>query len=226
MGKTKSTKTLTKTPIPQALTRKRKRAEVQTRECIICCETKRLYRNFPAFTTCSHDPDTCLTWVAKQTVTLLEASRGVGWSASRCPQCDVPIPAEELQDTLPRALVKELKAMVDTTFDTTNDSWRWCLASSCGHGSLQNGRKEVIRCRKCDFKMCFKHQVPWHTGYTCLEYETSHPQAAITKTNEEMINKISKPCPGCGIAVEKSGGCNFIRCEPLPLLSLCPAPQC
>jgi IBR domain, a half RING-finger domain len=195
------------------VTGKRKRAEVETKECVICIETKPVYRNFPDFTTCSHHPDTCSSCVAKQTVTLLEASRGKGWSVCKCPQCDVVIPEEELHGALPRALVKDMKEMVDKAHHSADDSWRWCLAEGCGHGSLQDGRNEMIRCRKCDYKMCFKHQIPWHRGYTCLEYETSHPQAAITKTSEEMVRKMSKPCPGCGIAVEKDGGCNHMNCE-------------
>jgi IBR domain, a half RING-finger domain len=221
MAKSKSTKTPTKNPkLPQAIG-KRKRPEVQTKECVICVENKPLYRNFPAFTSCSHDPGTCSSCVAKQTVTLLEASSGTGWSSCRCPQCDAPIPTEELQNTLPRALVKEMRGLVDKALQSTDDSWRWCLATGCGHGGLQNGLNEMIRCRKCDYRMCFKHQVPWHTGYSCQEYETSHPEAAVTKTNEEMIRKMSKPCPGCGIAVQKDGGCNNMSCECLPCHAIC-----
>ena len=202
----------TKTSEPPAVTGKRKRPEVQMKECLICVEASPLYRNFPAFTTCSHNPDTCLACIAKHSVVLLQASSGRKWSACRCPQCDVPIPTEELQGALPRAIVKEMKDMVGEALQSTDDRWRWCLALGCNHGSLQNGRTEMIRCRKCDYKMCFKHQVPWHRGYSCEEYERSHPQAAITKTSEEMIRKMSRPCPGCGVAVEKAGGCNHMRC--------------
>lgn len=201
---------------PTTVSGKRKQAIVQTKECVICAETKSVYRNFPAFSTCSHDADTCSSCIAQQTVTTLEVSRGKGWSVCKCPRCNVPVPTEELQSALPRALVKEMKELVENALQSTNDSWRWCLAPGCGHGNLQHGRNEMIRCRKCDFKMCYKHQVAWHNGYTCKEYETSHPQAAITKTNEEMIKKMSKPCPGCGIAVEKAGGCNHMRCKRVP----------
>jgi len=213
MARKKAAKPSTTPSKPLTVTGKRKRPEVQMKECVICVETKPIYRNFPAFTTCSHDPDTCLSCIAKQTVILLQDSGGKGWSACTCPQCNVAVTTEELQGALPRALVKGMKEMVDKAHRSTDDSWRWCLAPGCGHGSLQDGQKEMIRCRKCDYKMCFKHQVPWHQGYTCNDYETSHPQAAITKTNEEMINKMSKPCPGCGIAVEKVGGCNHMSCK-------------
>lgn len=218
MPRPRSVKPRIKAPKPPPVTGKRKRQDVQSKECVICIETKPVYRKFPAFTTCSHDPDTCSSCIAKQTVTNLEAAQGTGWSACRCPQCNMTLPAEELQSALPRALVKEMKDMINRTDASTDDRWRWCLASGCGHGSLQDGRNEMIRCRKCDCKMCFKHQVPWHKGYTCQEYDTSHPQAAITKTNEEMIKKMSKPCPGCGIAVEKIGGCSHMTCKRIILL--------
>lgn len=213
MAKNLSAKPPTEKSIPPTVTGKRKRAQAQTKECVVCVETKPLYRNFPAFSTCSHGPDTCSACVAKQTITLLETSRGRGWSVCRCPQCDVPIPTQELQAALPRAVGKEMKEMVDEALVSNDYSWRWCLASGCGHGSLQHGWNEIFRCRKCGYKMCFKHQVPWHKGYTCQEYETSHPSATITNTNEEMIGETSKPCPGCGIAVQKDGGCNHMSCE-------------
>jgi IBR domain, a half RING-finger domain len=201
---------------PPKVVGKRKRTEVQTKECVICFESKPLYRNFPAFSSCSHGPETCSSCVAKQTVTLLLSISGKGWSVCRCPQCDVRLPEEELQGALPRALVKEMKEMVNRALDSADESWRWCLAAGCGHGGLHGGGQEMIRCRKCDYKMCLKHQVPWHTGYTCQEYETSHPHAAITKTSEELVQKVSKPCPGCGIAVQKDGGCNHMSCEQHP----------
>ncbi|ERF69709.1 hypothetical protein EPUS_03701 [Endocarpon pusillum Z07020] len=213
MPKRKSAKAVIRTSKPSTVIGKRKRTEVETKECAICVESQPVYRNFPTFTTCSHDSDTCLSCIAKQTVILLQASRGKGWSASRCPQCNISIPTEELQSALPRALVKEMKEMVSKAAQATDDSWRWCLRPGCGHGKIHDGRSEMIQCGKCSYKMCFKHQVPWHQGYSCQDYETSHPQAAITKTNEEMIQKMSKPCPGCGIAVEKIGGCNHMSCR-------------
>lgn len=199
------------------ITGKRKRADAHSKECMICVESKPVYRNFPDFTTCSHEPDVCSSCVAEQTVTILQSSRWQGWSACRCLQCDIFIPTEELQAALPRALVKEMKEMMGRAVDSAQESWRWCLAAGCGHGSLHDSKKEMIRCKKCDYKMCFKHQVPWHVGYTCQEYDMSHPQAAITKTSEELISKMSKPCPGCGIAVQKAGGCNFMACESIHL---------
>lgn len=216
MAKRKLAETASKSSKPWSATGKRKRNNVQTKECVICVETKPLYRNFPTFTACSHRPDTCSACIAKQTVTLLEASREKGWTVCRCPQCDVSIPPQELQGALPRAVVRGINEMIDKAVKTTHDSWRWCLAVGCGHGSLQDGRKDMIKCGRCEYKMCFKHQVPWHHGYTCQEYETSHPQVAVTKTNEDMVKIISRPCPGCGIAVEKVGGCNQMRCKTTP----------
>jgi IBR domain, a half RING-finger domain len=221
MAQRKRAEAFAENPKDSKVTRKRKRVEVHKKECVICAETKPVYRNFPSFSSCSHDPDTCSSCVANQTITLFLASRGTGWSACKCPQCDVAVSTDELQGALPRALLQEMKGLADRLRDSGNESWRWCLSSGCGHGSLQDGTKEMIRCGKCNYKMCFNHQVPWHDGYTCQEYETSHPQAAITKTTEEMLAKMSKPCPGCGIAVQKEGGCNHMSCKPPVARQIC-----
>lgn len=213
MAKRKRSQAPAKPSKPPTMAKKRRRAQVETKECVICAESIAIYRNFPQFSTCAHAPETCSSCVAKQCVILMEGPHGKGWSACRCPQCDVPVPTEELQSALSRALVKEIKEMVSRSLASADETWRWCLAPGCGHGSLQDGRKEMIRCRKCGYKTCFKHQVPWHSSYTCEEYEMSHPQAKITRTTEEMVIKMSKPCPGCGIAVQKTGGCNHMNCE-------------
>jgi hypothetical protein len=193
---------------------KRKRAEIETRDCAICMENKPLYRDFPNFSSCtSHDADTCLSCIAKQTVTRLELHRQQGWSACTCPQCGTDIPTEELHGVLPRTLVKELKKLLNRASLSSEEAWRWCLAPGCDHGALQTGKSEMIKCGKCGAKACFKHQVPWHAGYTCEEYDDSHPSAEITKSDEDAIKKTTKPCPKCGTRVMKDGGCNHMRCK-------------
>lgn len=189
---------------------KRKRAEVPTRECAICLEIRPIYRNYPLFSSCTHD-DTCISCIAKQTVARLELHHK--WSACTCPQCDVQIPTEELHGVLPRTIVKEMKELLKRASLSSHEAWRWCLAPGCGHGGVQNGRSEVYKCSKCGTKACFKHQVPWHAGYTCDQYDDSHPNAEITKSSEEAIKNMTKPCPGCGTRVGKNGGCSHMWCK-------------
>ena len=63
--------------------------------------------------------------------------------------------------------------------------------------------------RDCDQVYCFYHSNS-HVGSTCLEYEAN--VAAATRLNEAYLSKHTKPCPQCKTSVQKSGGCNQMKC--------------
>jgi len=185
---------------------KRKR-ELETRECIICAEEKPVVRNsFPTFISCDHGANTCLDCYSQQTATVLGRDRTDGWSKITCLECDGVVTKEELQGVLPRRLVKELNNLSKQATYASDDAWRWCLAPGCGHGGIYDESKGVmIKCRKCGARSCFNHQVKWHEGYSCENYELSHPDSPITKTNEDLIKKTTKPCP-CKSPKSNAGG--------------------
>ena len=133
-----------------------------TKECVICTDSQPVYRNFPDVCP-HHESDTCLRCLTRHCVSRLEQFRH--WYCN-CPQCGADVDTEILQGILPRSIVKEMNIMVKQTVNSSDEAWRWCLASGCGHGSLQKPRKpsEMVKCRKCSAKQCFKHQVPWHEG--------------------------------------------------------------
>jgi hypothetical protein len=65
----------------------------------------------------------------------------------------------------------------------------------------------IVRCYACGMKQCFKHQVEWHEGWTCDQWDV-HVQT--TEINEDLthewISKETKPCPSekCGRRVRFS----------------------
>ena len=204
-----------------------RRQDIETKECTICVEVRPVYRNFPTFTSCNHPPDTCLTCVSRHAVTQLEANPT--WNSCTCAQCNIALPTEELQVVLPRAIFKETNALVARKDMESDEAWRWCLNPSCGYGQLQKPKKteNKVACKKCGFCICFKHQVPWHTGYTCWNYDTSHPESQAVQSSEKVIGDISKACPGppggkgCGWRVQKNGGCLHMRCKCYGTLDMC-----
>lgn len=46
---------------------------------------------------------------------------------------------------------------------------------------------------------------------TCAQYEKQ--VAEETRASQRLISTTAKPCPGCGIPVEKVAGCNHMKCE-------------
>lgn len=62
------------------------------------------------------------------------------------------------------------------------------------------------------------HNVPWHEGETCDEYEyRKDPKVREMeeKATEKEIKGSAKKCPGgkCGVNITRNGGCDHMRCE-------------
>ncbi|CAH0477736.1 unnamed protein product [Peronospora belbahrii] len=80
----------------------------------------------------------------------------------------------------------------------------------CGHSQLCAGSDHPeCKCEACNGDFCFVHSSA-HQGRTCAEYDKK--MIAVEKLNNALISKISKPCPGCQNHVEKTGGCNQMKC--------------
>jgi len=67
-----------------------------------------------------------------------------------------------------------------------------------------------VVCTHCGTTYCFLHGGA-HLNSTCSEYTASIAEQVNATT--EVISTISKPCPGCGLPIEKSGGCNHMKCN-------------
>jgi hypothetical protein len=77
-------------------------------------------------------------------------------------------------------------------------------------GTRQRSR---VLCDACGFEMCFFHQIPWHEGQTCVDYDADRGDPEVAAT-EEWLRQNTKTCPGlCGASVEKKGGCFHMTCQ-------------
>ncbi|KAK4166392.1 hypothetical protein QBC43DRAFT_17163 [Cladorrhinum sp. PSN259] len=120
---------------------------------------------------------------------------------------------------------------------SSEPNFRWCLREGCASGQIYevvgpgwgliqgpdlpvaSGRSHPNRnrvyCSDCSFVMCFEHQVAWHEGMSCQEYDESRNRNSNSdndaKTREWIIRN-TKPCT-CGARVEKRGGCWHMTCR-------------
>lgn len=80
----------------------------------------------------------------------------------------------------------------------------------CLHLQRGNPSEPKMICEKCSREYCFIHSNA-HPGQTCKEYERSHWWEF--RKNKRAAGKGAKECPGCGIVVMKSEGCNHMTCR-------------
>jgi ariadne-1 len=78
----------------------------------------------------------------------------------------------------------------------------------CNHRQIGSKSKPEMICSKCHCAYCFVHGGA-HASLTCAEYEKSVSKE--TAATNSLLSLSSKPCPGCGIFVSKSGGCNHMK---------------
>ena len=78
--------------------------------------------------------------------------------------------------------------------------------------SHPSAQSNAMVCQRplCGVKYCFQHANAHPPSVTCEEYERSI--ASTLQASTRAIQLISKPCPGCGIYVSKTDGCNHMKC--------------
>jgi len=79
----------------------------------------------------------------------------------------------------------------------------------CSHTQRGDPKNPEMVCENCGQIYCFLHSNA-HPNETCEEY-TARMEEEFRK-NREAAGKDCKECPGCGIVVEKTQGCNHMTC--------------
>jgi len=70
--------------------------------------------------------------------------------------------------------------------------------------------KPMMSCNNCEQIYCYVHSNAHGPEMTCEEYDEKNKEEFIK--NREAAGKDAKECPGCGILVQKSQGCNHMTC--------------
>ena len=68
-----------------------------------------------------------------------------------------------------------------------------------------------MTCRGCGQKSCYTHDIPWHKGLTCSEYDAT--KQGNDERTQGLLEKETKQCPKCGVRITKDGGCDHMTCK-------------
>ncbi|CAB4489698.1 unnamed protein product [Rhizophagus irregularis] len=178
-------------------------------ECLICYETED--RDFRKITSkCSHRAVVCVECVNKH----------IKNQSNEKQILEIPCPTKGCKKKMERHDIKNIATkQVFEAYDELAykiaiqriPEFRWCKAP-CGAGQIHIGKDEapIVICEGCGAHSCYKHEVAWHTGQTCKEYDESIKQSDFATA--DYISRETKGCPGCSIPIEKDGGCDHITC--------------
>jgi len=97
----------------------------------------------------------------------------------------------------------------------------WCRNPKGCEGVLSlegNVSLSTLQCGVCGYQFCFKCDLAPHAPVSCLMMQKwSEKNGFIEGSEEEMENRkikhrTTKPCPKCGVPIEKNGGCSHMTC--------------
>ena len=92
-----------------------------------------------------------------------------------------------------------------------------------GKSKAEDESADKAVCPHCDHELCLSCNRPWHSGScnSARKMEDEQSEKAIKDMG-------AKPCPKCGVNIEKRGGCDHMNCRLFPFtptLTLTPEPK-
>lgn len=193
-------------------------------DCLVCGEkfgdgseeVKRPSR--PTTSTCAHPADICTSCISS-TISAHIDMRGAAIA--------VPCPVSTCSETLSRQDIKEWATedvfarwdMLSLRETMRNDQglFIWCQNPACYSGQLhaEGADQPIVTCVRCGEKTCFNHNVVYHEGQTCKQYERSRPikDALNRSVSRAVIWWRTRNCPGCFQPIQKHGGCRHMSCR-------------
>ncbi|KAK6385294.1 hypothetical protein LTR65_009220 [Meristemomyces frigidus] len=189
-----------------------KKRKPTKKECIICCDERSISR-FPALCDgpeCEHN--VCSRCWKKH---LAAETESKAWNDVKCPECRQVLQEAEMQvlaseTTYMLWLDKAAKACTES-----DEEFRSCPSASCSWGCFLSTREDgnIFNCQECQFKYCVVCEVRMHEGETCAVYQQrlkTQDKSKEDQLSANAIKKMSKPCPKCGVNIDKISGCDHI----------------
>lgn len=186
--------------------------EQTQRFCEICLENKETWQMFDN-ATCSHS--FCYDCTSKHIISKIQDNIKV----ITCPgmNCSTVLDSNVCRSIIPEDVLEKWDESLCKSLILESQKV-YCPFSDCSV-MLVNDSSEVIteiKCPLCQRLLCAACRVPWHSEFTCKEFQKMNSKK---KGREElMVATLAKKkhwmkCPRCKLYVEKTEGCLHITCR-------------
>ena len=185
--------------------------------CNICADDKAASEMLKFTVRCRHPPTACRDCVRRWLASRIDGGR---WMDLNCSECGEALDHHDMRCCASRETFERYDYLV--THDALNgiDEFRFCLSPTCSSGQMHRHDSDCpeFDCQACGARHCVRHNVPWHEGMTCAQYDARHPERRRDENaSEREVSTSSARCPGCGRVCYLYTGCNHITCKcPLP----------
>nr|GEX19392.1 receptor protein-tyrosine kinase CEPR1-like [Tanacetum cinerariifolium] len=183
---------------------------VQQQMCGICLETQDYQKMFKN-STCSHS--FCNDCTRKYATTKIQEKNNI----ITCPEsnCNSTLDFNTLRLIIPKDILIKWDDVLCESLIPESDKF-YCPFLSCSTLLIKDDKSITkTNCPLCKRSLCALCRVPWHSNFTCYEFEK---RLNISKKADEMAiafakKKKWKRCPNCNFFVEKTSGCSHIICR-------------
>ncbi|CAE6443977.1 unnamed protein product [Rhizoctonia solani] len=180
--------------------------------CSVCFDSDVRFSSATPTKRCAHKPNVCTDCLSGH---IRAAVIGSGHTTVRCPSanCTAELAYEDVcAAARDKALVERYDSLLLRQALGSDTSFVWCKNTSCGSGQFHpdGNSAPIVTCRRCGTKSCFQHDVIWHVGFTCSEYD-AHIRP-VNGDTADYLKMYTKVCPHCTRMVQKIDGCDHMVC--------------
>eukprot|EP01103_Thecamoeba_quadrilineata_P006230 TRINITY_DN1595_c0_g1_i4.p1 TRINITY_DN1595_c0_g1~~TRINITY_DN1595_c0_g1_i4.p1 ORF type:complete len:641 (+),score=130.04 TRINITY_DN1595_c0_g1_i4:85-2007(+) len=129
--------------------------------------------------------------------------------------CGKEVTVEEIASVVDSNLIDKLLRFEKKKLLAGKKNARYCPAVDCGLPVLGDGENKMLTC-ECGKAFCFDCGENWHEGLTCKQSRKAQKKEGEKEKDEKKAarwkRKNTKPCPRCGISIQKMAGCEFMQC--------------
>ncbi|KAJ3385398.1 hypothetical protein HDU92_003090 [Lobulomyces angularis] len=183
--------------------------------CIICQDLKEYDINFPKVNFCKleHTKEELICFACFETY-LNETLKNKLYAC--CPFDKNVLDYQIIKKYSSPETFKEFDYNLTKEVLNRSKWFRWCKSCSSGQFFIKGKKFEQdnkISCFNCGAFSCFKHNIAWHEGLTCKQYENKLRKFKNeNKKSHIYIKNTSSKCPKCPAYFVKVSGCDHITC--------------
>ncbi|CAI2189420.1 5179_t:CDS:2 [Funneliformis geosporum] len=173
------------------------------KECKICCNDLPVTEFMSSTTKCGHK-NICRACLNKTINYQLNTKGNVEIECLET-NCKVLMEYEDMKRVASNDLFERYDHLCFRQAIRRMPDFRWCKNPNCGSGQEHFERDDapIMICVACEKLTCYTHDVPWHEGRTCSQYDIE--RQTTEGATRDTIDRETKPCPKCHIRIYKSG---------------------
>ncbi|KAG8770592.1 hypothetical protein FRC12_004173 [Ceratobasidium sp. 428] len=186
--------------------------------CSVCFDSSDDFPPVPHTVDCIHKPTVCSSCL-EQYITVAVLTDGL--TDILCPdaECRKPMAYSDVQRSVNnnQTCLERYEELLLRRALQDDPNFVWCKNPGCDAGQLHEGgdADPIVICHVCRTWSCFTHDMVWHAGLTCAQYNIQNDKQAQYLASEDYINHNAKTCPNknCGRRIQKAEGCDHMTCR-------------